>query len=159
MRSKEEVLALKDAWYQRAREQSLDTLLSFLNELAQFEHDYNSICYATAAAAVGASWAMDRSPHGGITGFQAGAIMWEYIQQWNGITCPAWILKADELLYPQYEYKFTTLSLDTWKWLQDTADEKLLIYIGDCAPHPEVRAHWQSIVAGKIPFGLLLASS
>ena len=37
-----------------------------------------------------------------------------------------------------------------WRWLQDEAKKKLE---GTTSAHPEVLAHWQSIVDGRVPFG------
>lgn len=48
-----------------------------------YGHDYGTIGHAVAASAIGAATAVDHSPTGGITGFQAGAIMWEFIQHWT----------------------------------------------------------------------------
>lgn len=158
-----EVLAQRDAWYAKARakDMTLETLPGFLSELAAFAHDYNTIVYAVAAGAVATSWALDRSPNGGITGFQAGAVMWEFMEAWNDITAPAWLLQGRDLLCPQYGYKFNSIGPETWKWAQEEAGKKLTdrmcsVDMGEVqfAAHPDVVAHWQSLQAGVIPFGL-----
>jgi len=154
-RTNEIVFALRDSWYAEAKKQTLGTLRHFLDELAGFEHDYNTICYACAAAGVAATWAMDRTEHGGITGFQAGAIMWEYMQAWNGVEPPAWLLKGEDMLFPQYAYKFNTINTGVWEWLRNKAVGKLEDKAAFPA-HEEVIAHWQSIRDGKIPFGYAL---
>lgn len=154
MRDKAETLVLRDTWYARAAEQTLETLPVFIAELAEVEHDYNTICYATGAAAVGAAWAMNRSRYGGVTGFQSGAVMWEFMEHWGHIRSPAWFLEANSLLYPQYEEKFTTISRQTWEWLQKEA-HRLLAEKSDSASQVVVQ-HWRTIAAGVIPFGLTL---
>ena len=158
MKTKDEVIALRDDWYKRAATQDLTSLPIFLSELAGFEHDYNTICYACAAAAVAATWAMDKTPRGGITGFQGGAIMWEYMEAWNHVTPPAWILRGEDLLYPQFAYKFETMPRTTWIWLQEEARKKLEEEKGFPA-HSEVIAHWESIRDGEVPFGFTVRDS
>lgn len=148
------VMALRDEWYARAADKAmtLETLPAFLKELAEYPHDYNTICYAVTAGAVAAAWAMNRTPSGGITGFQGGAIMWEFMEAWNGVKAPARLLKFDHALFPQYADEFTSISGQTWKWLQEEAGKKL-----DSAPDhvaESVVAHWKSIRDGHVPFGL-----
>jgi hypothetical protein len=58
------------------------------------------------------------------------------------------------MLYPQYDYKFEkTISTDTWHALQEEAKKNLV----ERDPHPNVKAHWESIVEGKIPFGYVIS--
>lgn len=138
-------------WYEEARKQTLDTLPDFLKKLTtNYQHDYGTICHAIAAAAVGAAWAVEHSPQGGITGFQGGAVMWEFMKHWNGIEFPAWLRKGQDMLYPQYEEEFTTISKETWAWLQAEARKKLS---ADPKQPGRVADHWRAIVDGKVPFG------
>ncbi|MEN6414352.1 MAG: hypothetical protein ABFC84_16565 [Veillonellales bacterium] len=142
---------LQDQWYEEAKKQTVETLPGFIKKLTtEYQHDYGTICHAIAAAAVGAAWAVDHSEQGGITGFQASCINWEFLKQWGRITPPARILSYKEMLYPQKEYVFTTISKETWDWLQKTAKEYLA---SKTEAHPNVIAHWESIANGKIPFG------
>lgn len=142
-------------WFEQARKQTLKTLPDFINHVMNdFSHDYGTVCHAVAACALAAAWAANNEPNGGITGFQAGFVMWDFIKQWsfpsNEIGLK--IIDYDNLLYPQYEFKFyKTLSKDTWVKLQGKA-KKLLAEKGDYV-HPDVAAHWKSIAAGVIPFG------
>jgi hypothetical protein len=154
VKPKDEALALREQWFAAANEQTLETLPDFLKTLAQFEFDYNTICYAVAAAAIAAAWAIDRSPNGGITGFQASAVMWEFITEWCQLKGPARLLKWEDMLYPQQADKFITISPETWHWLQEKAKEKLEEATPPAFPaHPDVLAHWKSIEAGHVPFG------
>lgn len=151
-----EEMGIHKEWYREARDMTLDKLPEFLDKLANgYQHDYGTICHAIAAGAVGAAWAVEHGPQGGITGFQAGAIMWEFIQHWNYELkgeCGLRLQDMDDLLYPQMEYKFRSISSNVWKAVQKKAAELLAGSNGV----DSVREHWQSIVDGKIPFGLTI---
>lgn len=146
------LFALRDSWYARAKDMSLDALPAFMQELAEHKHDYNTICYAVAAAALAAAWAMNRAPTGGITGFQGGAVMWEFITQWQCLkNKPLKLVDYSDMLYPQYRDKFSkSISHATWDYLQ--AEAKRLAEDGEYA-HSDVAAHWRSIAGGQVPFG------
>ena len=45
--------------------------------------DYGTVCHAIALSAVATAWAANKTAQGGITGFQAGAVMWEFIKNWS----------------------------------------------------------------------------
>lgn len=143
---------IHEGWYEDARKMTLEQLPDFLKHLTTaYKHDYGTICHAIAAAAVAAAWAVEKSPQGGITGFQGGAVMWQFMEKWNGIKFPARLVQYDDMLYPQYERKFTTISKDTWEHLQKKAGELLK---GERRhAHPDVVAHWKKVAEGVIPFG------
>ena len=118
-----------------------------------YTHDYNSVCHAIAASAIAATCAADSTPQGGITGFQASAIMWDYIKHWmyRNNTCGLKLIDYDKMLYPQYDYRFEkTISEGVWHSLQEEAKKKLE---EETYANIVVRAHWKSIVDGKVPFG------
>jgi len=146
------------AWYETANEMTMEKLPDFLKELTEeYHHDYGTICHAIAAAAIAAAYAVNKSPcsGGGITGFQAGCIMWAFITHWMSWEDKSLaMLDYENLLYPQYHKKFTTISKDTWEWLQKKAQENL--DERDDFACLEVKQHWQSIIDGNIPFGLKL---
>jgi hypothetical protein len=147
---------LQNQWYEEAGKMTEENLPAFVHKLAHdYDHDYGTICHAIAAAAIAAAWAVERGPHGGITGFQAGAIMWQFVQKWMHYSGAMRLLQYDDLLFPQYASKFNTLSPNTWKDIQEKARQHLA---EEDKAHPSVVAHWQSIVDGKIPFGLQLGS-
>jgi len=140
-------------WYKEAKNVTTENLGEFVNKLVnEYGHDYGTICHAMAASAIAAAYAVDSSPTGGITVFQASAVMLEFIKCWKNINSPFKITDYNNLLYPQYEDSFTTISNDTWKWAQDEA-KKNLESIDDYTSIRVVE-HWQSIVDGKVPFGL-----
>ncbi len=141
----------QEQWYKDAHEQTLDTLPYFINHLLNdYQHDYGTICHALAAGAVATTRAMNHSDQGGITGFQAGAVMWEYMKLWNNVKPPAKLVQYENMLYPQHEYEYQkVISKDTFNWLQKKAENKLK----KREIHPWVRMHLRSIVYGTVPFG------
>jgi hypothetical protein len=143
-----------DQWRQKSRDMTMKDLPEFLRHLSEdFEHDYGTICHAIAAAGVAAMRALDRTPEGGITGFQAACIMWEIIVGWRTEYRgkPLKLVNYEKMLFPQYEHAFQKrISPDTWEWLRKQAREKLDEEEGAA---PGVLAHWQAIVAGQVPFG------
>jgi hypothetical protein len=142
-------------WYERAKKMTLAELPAFLRNLTEeYQHDYGTICHAVAAGAVAAAWAVNNSPTGGITGFQSGAVMWDFIQAWQGVKGPARLTRYDDMLFPQNERTFCTIPAAVWKYLQDEAGKK--IAADDGHAHPNVRGHWESIVHGRVPFGYII---
>lgn len=227
-----EDMGLQKEWYERAKSMKPENFPEFFREMTEdYIHDYGTVCHAMAAVGLAAMFAFNNSDgaRGGITGFQAGCVMWEVIRHMNyeDNKCGLKLIDMDDLLYPQYEYKFHTIDRDPWKMVQqeaknrisesETAHEKYLkdmeqykrdleqfkvdvkafeaehpeypkyednpkfyehLECGtyeewdkehekeesgfmfaprepyDSAAHPKVVAHWESIVNGKIPFGL-----
>jgi len=141
-------------WYKEVEGvRTTDDLVQFINHLLHdYNHDYGTICHAITAAAIAAAKTVNSDPRqGGITGFQASCIMWLFIQQWMFKEGPMKLMVYDQMLYPQNERQFTqTISADTWKFLQETAQEKLNT---TTRAAPKVIRHWESIVAGTVPFG------
>ena len=151
-----EDMRLQDEWYKRAYNMKPDDFPDFFRELTEdYEHDYGTVCHAMAAIGLAAMWAFNNSEgaRGGITGFQAGCVMWEVIRHMNyeDNKCGLRLLNMDDLLYPQYEHKFCSISSNTWEAVKKEAQKRL---IERGTAHPDVVAHWKSIVNGKIPFGL-----
>lgn len=140
-----------EEWFQ-VRPKSFAELEQFISHLQNdYSHDYGTICHAVAAAAQASAWLMDAGPQGGITGFQAGAVMWTFIQNWMSMKGPLKLVKYENMLYPQYDAHFEkTIGSGTWKWLQEEASKRL----AEKSPMgPFVKEHMESIVAGKVPFG------
>lgn len=123
--SNPEFKAIKEEWLKKAKAMTIDGLPAFLKELTEnYSHDYGTICHAVAVSAIAAACAVDHSPQGGITGFQAGCIMWEFIRNWNYSSNKTGlrIIDYDNFLYPQYEDKYQkTISKGTWKAIQQEA--------------------------------------
>ena len=154
-----EEMHLEKEWFEQAREQKLETLPEFMNRiLNDYRHDYGTICHAISACALAAAWAADSSEQGGITGFQSGAVMWDFVRQWaykNNKTALR-IINYDNMLYPQYKDDFEgrTIYQSTWEALQNEA-KRLLdgIDSGEGSAADPVIAHWKDIVNGVVPFG------
>lgn len=156
-----EEMCLEKEWFAQAREQKLETLPAFMNHLLNdYGHDYGTICHAISACALAAAYAADNSAQGGITGFQAGAVMWDFVRQWsysNNKTTLR-IIDYDNMLYPQYREYFEgrTISKSTWELIQNEAKRRLeeaksRLDVGPVSE--EVIEHWKNIVNGVIPFG------
>ncbi len=142
---------LRKELYAEAREQTNDTLPAFLQRLQTLSVDYGTTCVAAAAASLAALSAYDKSPNGGLTGFQASAVFWEFARGTLLVHGPARLVQYEEMLFPQHKSSFEkTITPEVWAWLQKRAAQHL--EDADTA-HPDVLAHWQSIAQGKVPFG------
>jgi hypothetical protein len=138
-----------EMWMKRAREQTPETLPAFLKEVQTLiPESYGNAVHKLAIQAIAATWAADKAT-GGITGFMAGCVMWEYIQFWMSNTNPQKLLDFGNMLYPQYEDHFTTISKDTFRWLQEEARKR----VQEQNMAPRVREHMEEIIMGKVPFG------
>lgn len=135
--------------------ETFDDLVAFLKHVKDnCNCGYGEAPRAMAQAAVATAWYLAREF--GITGFQAGFVMWDFIREWEYRynKCGLKIVDFDDMLYPQYDYKFEKrISLDTWAAIQNAAKENLE---DETYAHPTVREHWQSIVDGKVPFGYIV---
>lgn len=143
-------------WYVDAEKQTMKTLPEFLNNLlSNYHHDYETIYHAISAGMMATMNAMNNSEQGGITGFQAGCVMWEVIKKINysdnklGLR----ILDFDNLLYPQHSGDFEkVISKERWDRVRILAMEK--IYQNkETDVHIDVWNHWHSITSGEVPFG------
>lgn len=145
-----------DAWFEEAKNQTIESLPEFLKKLSHaYKHDYFTICSAIAAAALGAAWATDNAQKGGITPSQANIVMSEFMRKWTGVNSPFSCIQYDKMLFPQFEHKFQkTINIETWEWMQNKAKEYLKE--DQKGSHPDIIKHWQNIVDGKIPFGYKL---
>lgn len=152
---------LEKEWYNEAKVQTIETLPAFISHIMNdYEHDYGTICHAVSACALAAAYAVNRHPQGGITGFQAGFVMWDFIKQWmfeNNKTALK-IINYDDMLYTQHEEKFDkVIQKEIFESIQEEAKNLLDEY--ESTPedqryvHPDVIKHWESIVAGNVPFG------
>lgn len=153
----EDNIEIIEQWYKDASSQTLETLPAFMNHvLNDYKHDYGTICKAIGACSIAAAWAANASPQGGITGFQAGAVMWEFIRNWNfkDNKCGLKIVDMDDMLYPQYREKFdNTITKRVMENLMKEAKSRLAGINEDHPVHPAVQAHWKRVAAGIPPFG------
>lgn len=132
-------------------------LNNLLDEIIEYGHDYGSIVYGCMAAMKAAFNVVERSPNGGITGFQAGCIGWECVHEFMMTKPPCKLIDYNNMLYPQYQDKFEkTISQTTWDALQKKAGENLN---EKRSASDNIVAHWQSVRDGKIPFGFTISQS
>ena len=141
---------------QRKKIKTFEDLTAFIKDIEEhYNCGYGAAPRAIAQAALAVGWYL--SSKFGITGFQAGAVTWDFITDWNGIDnkCGLKLVDYDKMLYPQYYHKFgKTISSDIWEALQKQAQENLA---SSEFASQSVRTHWQSIVDGKVPFGYTVA--
>ena len=136
---------------------TLETLPAFMKLALDRQQDYGTICVAIGACAVAAARAADRSKFGGITGFQAGAVFWEFVRGWGSFgEGPKRMVNYANLLYPQHRDDFTTISSDTWEWVKEEAAKKIAEF-GNKGAAVQVADHWKMIVeSDRPPFGLVV---
>lgn len=148
---------LEKIWFEEAGEQTIETLPQFINHIMNdYDHDYGTICHAIAACSLAAAWAANKHEQGHITGFQASFVMWDFIKEWmySGNQSGLRIVDYDDMLYPQYKDKFDKIiSKETFEGIQKAAQESLEEVKQGREAHPDVIKHWESIVAGNVPFG------
>lgn len=149
---KNEFEARAELVQKRGEIKSFEDLTAFLKNVKEnYNYDYGVAPRSIAQAALAVAWYL--ASEFGITGFQAGFVMWDFIQDWNfrNNKTSLKIVDYDNMLYPQYEHKFEkTISRRVWESMQKAAKENLET---SKQAHPDVIAHWESIVAGKVPFG------
>ena len=147
-----------EMWMKKAHDQTPETLAQFLKDVRDgIPVSYGNIVHKMAISAIATTWAVDHSDQGGITGFQAGCVMWEYIQFWMSLHHPLSLIDYENMLYPQYEDRFTSISKETFAWMQKRARE-ILEENKDHGMHPNVREHMERIIMGQPPFGFRVRS-
>ena len=149
----ENEFAVRDMLCEKRKEiKSFEQLVSYLEHIKDNSNTgYGTAPRAIAQASLAVAWYL--ASEFGITGFQAGFVMWDFIHDWQypSNKCGLRIVDYDNMLYPQYDDKFEkTISSNTWNNLQKQAKERLE---NEKYVHERVAAHWQSIVDGKVPFG------
>ena len=129
---------------------SFDDLVTFLQRVKDnCNTGYGTAPRAIAQAALAVAWYL--ASDFGITGFQAGFVMWDFIRDWQyrDNKCGLKIVDYDNMLYPQYDYKFEKIiNKDIFKALQEEAWN---LYNNETkSAHQRVEKHWESIIHGKV---------
>ena len=141
---------------ERKNIKSFDDLVAFLQRVKDnCNTGYGTAPRAIAQAALATAWYL--ASDFGITGFQAGCTMWDFIRDWNysGNKCGLKIVDYDNMLYPQYDDYFEkTIRRDVFEALQEEAEKNLRN--STQYTHPAVINHWKSIVDGDVPFGYVV---
>lgn len=134
---------------------SFDDLVSFLQKVKDnCNTGYGTVPRAIAQAAL--ATAQYLASDFGITGFQAGFVMWDFIEGWSfpDNKCGMNLINYDDMLYPQYDFRFEkAISKDTFNALREKAKELLE---NKSYAHPDVVSHWRSIIEGNVPFGYVV---
>lgn len=142
-------------WYDRKDVESIDIFIKELDE--KYEHDYGTICHAVAAAAMQAARKMNNESQGGITGFQANAVMWEFVRNWMRLDGPMKLVQYKNMLYPQYFSNFdTVINTDVWNYLQKEAKKLLEENLNKKYIGADVLQHWNKIASGQVPFNYIV---
>lgn len=135
---------------------SFDDLVAFLQRVKDnCNTGYGTAPRAIAQAALATAWYL--SSEFGITGFQAGFVMWDFIGDWmyRNNKCGLKIVNYDNMLYPQYKDHFEkTISQDVFDAVQKEAWNQYNDNKSDA--HPDVVKHWESIIHGHVPFGYIV---
>ena len=147
-------------WFEEAKKQTLESLPAFISHVMNdYEHDYGTVCHAVAACAYAGACAANNSEGGGITGFQAVCVMWDFIMHWakpENKTALR-LLDFDDMLYPYHAARLEkTIPRSVWVSLQNEAVTKLGAAAELADGHEVCGAvveHWKSIAGGKVPFG------
>lgn len=136
------------------KEQLLEVIDSIVNKQ---DHDYGTIAVGTFQAMMATFNYVNRSPNGGITGFQAIFLGWAFVDEFM-LSCrnkPKKIINYGDLLYPKYGNKFEkVISKETHEWLIKEAKKHL--EDDSIHAHEDVIKHWQNVANGEIPFGFTL---
>lgn len=134
---------------------TFEDLVSFLKKVKEnCNTGYGTAPRSIAQAVLAVAWYL--ATDFGITGFQASFVMWDFIRDWlfPRNECGMKIVDYDDMLYPQYWDKFEKIiTKDTFEALQVAARKNLE---SSKQAHPNVIAHWQSIVDGNVPFGYVV---
>lgn len=144
---------LRDQLVEKRKEiKTFEDLTEFLKYVKEnCNCGYGEAPRAMAQASLAVAWYLAKEF--GITGFQAGCVMWDFVRDWNYSSNKSGlrIVDYDNMLYPQYQYEYEkTIRPHVWEALQKEAAKNL--EESEYA-HPNVRAHWKSIVEGNVPFG------
>lgn len=145
-----------------AKRRNIKTFEDLTEFLADVENNYNcgygDAPRAIAQACLAIGWYL--SNKFGITGFQAGFVMWDFVRGWSKTNNKTGLrlVDYDDMLYPQYSDKFDkTISKETWESIQKEAAK--LLEEHENGVNPVVYNHWKSIVDGNIPFGYTLSNN
>lgn len=149
---------LRDELIKKRKEiETFEDLTEFLRYVEEnCNCGYGEAPRAMAQASLAVTWYL--SGKFGITGFQAGCVMWDFIFGWTYThnQTSLRLVDYDDMLYPQHGGRFEkTITPSVWESIQKAA-KKNLEEDRRYPVHPNVQAHWESIVAGHVPFGYIV---
>lgn len=123
-----------------------DELNEYVRSLVEREHDYGTCVYAMSLAATAAFNHVAAKL--GVTGFQASCADLDVLRRTRGMDGPFIILKAEDMLYPQYDVP-GQLQKAIASW-QDWLAEQAALKMKDAKKaRPDVAEHWEKLAAKK----------
>lgn len=139
--------------------QTMEEFKALFDEAINDADDYGSIVLCCALMMNAAFSLVNSSPNGGITGFQAGCLMWEMVMKYGSFEKgePLRIVNYNDLMYPQRVRRFNTIPKDAWEQVVNNAKRVVKELEENNQGHPEVVAHMKEVAQGKVPFGLIVA--
>lgn len=155
--SEEKNSPLYEEWKAKADAvQNLEDFKAFFKELTEHNQSYDSVVWACSLISVAAFKAFNRSPQGGITGFQLGYVGGGYLREIMHLQGPVFMLKAEDLLLPHKAHNYIArLDKESHTWLRETAKERLadpeLQDIDD-----DFKEHYQKLAEGWLPEQVVL---
>jgi hypothetical protein len=151
-----EELEFRKKYEGREKVKTIKEFAELLEEAEKDANDYGSIVACCSLMMNAAFSLVNSGPSGGITGFQAGCLMWEMVQRYGmfGDKPILRITNYKDLLYPQYADKFGTISRDSWESVQTHAKAEYERLKDDQFCSPRVLAHMRAVADGEVPFGL-----
>lgn len=126
---------------------TLEELNTYITTLETRSHDYATAAYTMSMAATATFNYMAFKL--GVTGFQASCADLDVLRRTRNLTCPFKIIKADDMLYPQYDIPAdVNKTIEKWEqWAAEAAEK--LIAATTYNTHPRVMKHWQMLAAKK----------
>lgn len=143
-----------EGWFKEAKKCRLDdgSLAKFIDHLKNdYKHDYGTSARATAAAAFATANAFAR--YEGLTYFQWSCVAMDVLGQmcFPDNKLGYMVIDYDDLLYPQYEYRFTERKISAEGAEKLRQEAKTRISESDGLVHPDVMAWWQKLANGQFP--------
>ena len=143
-----------ESWFKEATNCRLDdgSLQKFLDHLKNdYLHDYGTSARATAAAAFATAIAF--AQYEGLTGYQWGYVAMDVLGRMSfpNNKLGFMVIDYDDLLYPQYEHRFTERKISAEGAQKLRQEAKARISGNDGVVHPEVMAWWQKLANGQFP--------
>jgi hypothetical protein len=124
-------------------------LNEYIESLTSKELDYGMAVYAMSLSAVATFQHVAKKI--GVTGWQASCADLDFLRRTRSMKCPFLIIKADDMVYPQYDlHRTLDETLHEWQsWAAEEAKRLLATDMTHTAPH--VRAHWEKLASYKKP--------
>lgn len=144
-------------WYQLAREQTVETLPTFVRDMMSYNHNEDTISHAMVCAMIGTVTAL--IPKEDVTEYMKTRILWSFIEAWTGAWGhPLRLVDYETLLNPKHESLFTEVAPQQFNWVMRRAQELIALQKKNKSKNvsPDLMEHWVDIAAGNVPFGLEL---